>query len=187
MTLSLICVCKMKTRFFFMCIEKTNKKYREYVHEAYSKVIEHCYERMEQTKVGTIGYKSHRFRKLWTLGLLFFCTYIESTGTRKYNRRRGTKYCKSRTMCENFAGFTARYIISYISWKLPEYWLSKIVQYCWQLWTIWAAKHCLNLLYSSLLILISNLDPKRIIPAFDWREKNTLRVRNGHIWGDFST
>jgi hypothetical protein len=91
MTLSLICVCKMKTRFFFMCIEKTNKKYREYVQEAYSKVIEHCYERMEQTKVGTIGYKSHRFRKLiWTLSLLFFCTYIESTGTRKYNRRRGT-------------------------------------------------------------------------------------------------
>jgi hypothetical protein len=152
MTLSLICVCKMKTRIFFMCIEKTNKKYREYVHEAYSKVIEHCYERMEQTKVGTIGYKSHRFRKLWTLSLLFFCTYIESTGTRKYNRRRGTKYCKSRTMCENFAGFTTRWcIISYMH-KLKK-----------------------------PLILISNLDPKRIIPAFDWREKNTLRVRNGHI------
>jgi hypothetical protein len=38
----------------FRCIEKTNKKYREYVQDAYDKVIEHCYERVEKTKVGTI-------------------------------------------------------------------------------------------------------------------------------------
>ncbi|CAB4026696.1 Hypothetical predicted protein, partial [Paramuricea clavata] len=31
-------------------LEKTNKKYREYVQDAYDKVIEHCYERVEKTK-----------------------------------------------------------------------------------------------------------------------------------------
>lgn len=42
---------RLVNKFYY--IEKTNKKYKEYVQDVYEKVIEHCYERLEQTKVGT--------------------------------------------------------------------------------------------------------------------------------------
>jgi hypothetical protein len=53
---------------------------------------------------------------------------------------------------------------------------NNIVQYCWQLWTMWAAKHC-SILFSSVLH-----QPERFLPCTSWKQiRRALHCMTKHV------
>jgi hypothetical protein len=53
---------------------------------------------------------------------------------------------------------------------------NNIVQYCWQLWTMWAAKHC-SILFSSVLH-----QPERFLPCSMYRKLQAMLALKSGDW-----